>query len=312
MAWLLIQSQVAYQDANGAPLSLGFLYVYDAGTSNPKATYPTSALTPGSENTNPLQADAAGRFAEAYIADGSTFKIVIKDSTLAQTVFSRDNLKAPDALSALTTTRAYRTVNVDTIMVSGDSGTAIGIDASGADRTFTLLSSISGNNGKWINLSKISSAGIVTIQPSGGGTIDGASTLVLDTQYEDVELVCQGASGWHVVSQTAAEPRGELPGVNAQTGTTYQFVIGDKGYKITMSNAAANAVTIPSNATVPFPLNSRIEVSQIGAGQTSLVAGGGVTIQSINSWLKLAGQYVGVICTKTGTNTWLVEGSLTS
>jgi hypothetical protein len=321
MAWLLIQSQVAQQDANGAPLALGFMDIYDSGTSNRHNTYPTSTLS-GGANANPLQANAAGRFPPAYVENSASLKIVIRDSTLSQTIYSLDPVTSPDTVTgASAVTRSYSTKNTDYTLVAGDNGHAIGFDSSGADRTVTANSNnppTGPSNGFWINISKITAAGLVTIQPAGGQLIDGAATLILDTQYEDVELVSQGAAGWHVVSQTAAEPRGELPGINAQTGAAYTLVIGDKGYKITMNNAGANALTIPSNALVPFPLNSRVEISQIGAGQTSLLAAGGVSIFSFGSptanlgWLKIAGQNAGVIATKTGTNTWLVEGSLTA
>lgn len=54
------------------------LHFYTAGGSTPITTY--NARTGGSANTNPLIADANGRFAEAWIADGQTIKWVLADA----------------------------------------------------------------------------------------------------------------------------------------------------------------------------------------------------------------------------------------
>jgi hypothetical protein len=45
--------------------------------------------------------------------------------------------------------------------------------------------------------------------------------------------------------------------INAQTGTTYTFVLGDAGDIVTSSNAATVAMTIPPNSSVAFPIGSK-------------------------------------------------------
>lgn len=47
-------------DLDGNPLSGGFVYTYAAGTSTPLVTYTDSSGDPASENTNPVELDAAG------------------------------------------------------------------------------------------------------------------------------------------------------------------------------------------------------------------------------------------------------------
>lgn len=63
-------------DANGDPLAGGFIYTYDAGTLNPKATYTDS--TGLVLNPNPVELDAGG-FAEIWLASGD-YKIAAQDS----------------------------------------------------------------------------------------------------------------------------------------------------------------------------------------------------------------------------------------
>jgi hypothetical protein len=78
---------------------------------------------------------------------------------------------------------------------------------------------------------------------------------------------------------------------------------------ITLSNAAAIKLTIPTNASVAFPVDTRIDLAQFGAGQVT-VGGGGVTIRSFGGRLKLNGQYSAATLWKKDTNEWLLAGDI--
>lgn len=96
---------------------------------------------------------------------------------------------------------------------------------------------------------------------------------------------------------------------NAQTGTTYTLVLSDAGKLVSLSNASAITLTIPTNASVAFPTNTRIDLLQYGAGQVT-VGGAGVTIRSSGSKLKLTGQYSGATLWKKGTDEWVLIGDI--
>jgi hypothetical protein len=96
---------------------------------------------------------------------------------------------------------------------------------------------------------------------------------------------------------------------NAQTGTTYTLVLSDAGKMVTLTNASAITLTIPTNASVAFPVNTRIDLLQYGAGQVT-IAGAGVTINSSGSKLKLTGQYSGASLWKKATDTWVLIGDI--
>ena len=98
--------------------------------------------------------------------------------------------------------------------------------------------------------------------------------------------------------------------INAQTGTTYTTVLADDGKLITCSNASAITVTIPPNSSVAYGIGTQLNFAQLGAGQVTLAAGAGVTLNSEGSKLKLKGQYAVGTCVKTDTNTWFVVGNL--
>jgi hypothetical protein len=120
---------------------------------------------------------------------------------------------------------------------------------------------------------------------TGGGT-SGAVTLVFD----------------YAVGNQAVE--------NAQTGTTYTLVLTDAGKMVTMTNASANTLTVPPNSSVAFAVNTRIDLIQYGAGNTTVAAGAGVTIYSSGSKLKLSGQYSGASLWKKSTDTWVLVGDI--
>ena len=98
--------------------------------------------------------------------------------------------------------------------------------------------------------------------------------------------------------------------INAQTGASYTAVLADDGKLITMSNAGANTFTGPPNSSVAFGIGTQLNIAMLGAGQTSVVAGSGVTLNSAGTKLKLDAQYAVATCVKTDTNTWFVVGNL--
>jgi hypothetical protein len=100
-----------------------------------------------------------------------------------------------------------------------------------------------------------------------------------------------------------------LPLLNAQTGTTYTFVKTDAGKLVTLSNAGAITLTIPPNSSVALAIGTSIDITQLGAGQVTIAAGSGVTVNSTPS-LKLRTQYSSATCLKTAADTWLVVGDL--
>jgi len=59
------------------------LFFFATGTSNPKDTFSVEALTPGFENTNPVIANADGRFPDIFLESGK-YKVQLKDKNDVQ------------------------------------------------------------------------------------------------------------------------------------------------------------------------------------------------------------------------------------
>jgi len=95
---------------------------------------------------------------------------------------------------------------------------------------------------------------------------------------------------------------------NEQTAS-YTLVLSDAGKIVEMNVGSANNLTVPLDSSVVFPVGSNITILQTGAGQTTIVATGGVTINSTPG-LKLRAQWSSATLIKRATDTWVAIGDL--
>jgi hypothetical protein len=103
---------------------------------------------------------------------------------------------------------------------------------------------------------------------------------------------------------------------NAQTGTTYTFVLADADNKlVTASNASAQTFSIPTNANAAFPIGTQINLIQLGAGQVTVnaVTSGTTTIVSTGATAaspKCRAQYSAMTLIKRDTDSWYAIGDI--
>lgn len=91
---------------------------------------------------------------------------------------------------------------------------------------------------------------------------------------------------------------------------SYTLVLADAYTQIEMNVASANNLTVPLNSSVAFEIGTQILISQYGAGQTTIVATGGVTIRSSGGKLKIGARYAAGTLEKVGTDEWYLFGEL--
>ena len=96
--------------------------------------------------------------------------------------------------------------------------------------------------------------------------------------------------------------------INAQTGTTYTPVLADNGKLVTLSNASAITLTVPTNASVAYATGAQINIQAIGAGQVTVVGDTGVTVNGTGT--KLRTQWSAATLVKTATDGWTLIGDL--
>ena len=99
--------------------------------------------------------------------------------------------------------------------------------------------------------------------------------------------------------------------VNTQTAS-YTLVLADgKNTYVRMNVASANDLTVPPNASVAFPVGTVVTGRSVGAGQTTIVAGVGVTINAPNGGtLVLTGQHSAFTLVKVAADEWDLTGDV--
>jgi hypothetical protein len=102
--------------------------------------------------------------------------------------------------------------------------------------------------------------------------------------------------------------------INSKTAS-YTAVLADADKLVTMTVAGANVFSIPTNSTVPFPIGTRINVAQFGAGTTTISAVTPATTTVVSAGAAPAApymrvQYSSATCIKTGTDTWFIVGDI--
>lgn len=98
-----------------------------------------------------------------------------------------------------------------------------------------------------------------------------------------------------------------------QAGTAYTLALADAGKVKMTASADTSAVvwTIPTNASVPFPIGSAVGILQWGTGQITVTGSAGVTLRSVGGASKLSAQYARAVVEKVFTDTWLLTGGIT-
>lgn len=115
--------------------------------------------------------------------------------------------------------------------------------------------------------------------------------------------------GWPALSQTLANKletditQLSYPATNAQTGTTYTFVLADSTRLVTASNAGSQTYTIPPQSSVAYKDGTVLRVTSLGAGTVTFAGGVGVTVTNTAGTLS---QYQSAVIVRTASNAWTV------
>lgn len=144
------------------------------------------------------------------------------------------------------------------------------------------------------------------------GYVWAATTALSTTPVTTVSPAVGTATGLTTaptrVAPVQAAPALRLPSVKT---ANYTLALADAATVIEMNLAGANTVTIPLNSAVAFPIGTWLEVCQVGAGQTTIAATAGVTIDNPGTALTLKARYSTVSLRKRATDEWVISGSVT-
>lgn len=151
-----------------------------------------------------------------------------------------------------------------------------------------------------------STSGSTTVQAT---AVAGSTTLTLPAATDTLvgRATTDTLTNKTLTSPTINDAKQNLT-LNAQTGTTYTLALTDNGRLVTLSNASAITLTVPTNASVAFATGAVINLQQIGAGQVTVAAAAGVTINGTGT--KTRAQWSAASLVKTATDTWTLIGDI--
>ena len=87
----------------------------------------------------------------------------------------------------------------------------------------------------------------------------------------------------------------------------YELVLADAGKIVEMNKGTGLTLMIPANSAVPFPVNTRIDAVQGGAGLLSVA----ITDDTLNGELVSFGQYKALSLWKKSATVWVIFGGTT-
>lgn len=133
---------------------------------------------------------------------------------------------------------------------------------------------------------------------------------------QDVAFFATAAQGALADSATQPGDLGALAlldvatfGLITEATTSRTLALPDASKYIRCTSASPTTVTVPPQASVAFGAETEIIIEQAGAGQVTIAAGSGVTVNSPETLL--SGKRYGVVTLKrVGENSWVLGGNL--
>ena len=98
--------------------------------------------------------------------------------------------------------------------------------------------------------------------------------------------------------------------VRTETGTAYTLTAADENAVLLFTNAAAITVTLPADVDAAYAVGGGTELHQEGAGQITVVAGAGATVNSADAVDASRAQYSVIGVRKTAANTFKLAGDM--
>lgn len=207
------------------------------------------------------------------------------------------------------------TVNEEIVTVTARTGTTLTVTR-GVDGTSAVAHSAGANVQHGVSARDfeepnafVNGTGVVTTALIADSAV--TSVKIADGTIVNADINASAAIAQSKVATLVTDLAAKFPLVvstNEETAS-YTLILSDAQKVVEMNVATANTLTIPPNSSVAFPVGTSIFVVQTGAGQTTITAGAGVTVNSFIG-LKIIGRWAGCTLIKRAENTWVAVGGL--
>jgi hypothetical protein len=256
------------------------------------------SITGTLSNQTDLQTALDGKVDENSAITGATKTKITYDAKGLVTA----GADATTADIASSTDKRYVT-DAQLVVVGNTSGTNTGDNATNSQYSGLAASKqdtlVSGTNIKTINSTSLLGSGNVAVEPTITATTSadyyrGDKTFATLNKAAvglgNVDNTSDANKPVSTATQTALDAKtNKLIVANRQTAS-YTLVLSDADKLVEMNVGSANNLTVPAST---FSAGTQILLAQYGAGQTTVVAGSGMTIRSNGAKLKLNAQYSG-------------------
>jgi hypothetical protein len=168
----------------------------------------------------------------------------------------------------------------------GDSSAKLATTAFVSTAVNSIIPSVSGNVGKFLKTDGVTASW----EQISDSDINGLSTVInnLSSVYSPLNI-----------------------SINNSLSSSYTLVLSDSSKMIEMASGSANTLKIPANSSVEFPIGTKIMITQLGLGQTTIQAENTMNTTVIGTpGLKLRDQWSVATIIKRDTNMWIVFGDI--
>ena len=150
------------------------------------------------------------------------------------------------------------------------------------------------------------------------GVIRSGSKRVIDIPTSAAQIGAAAAGHSHTPASLGAASLDGNGKLDTAQASAYVLAIDrsvtiDLPYagKFVWSSAeSAITITIPTDESVAFPIDTEIEICQGGDGAVTIVAAEGISLMSLDNAVTLAGRYGCACLKKINTNQWVLAGAL--
>jgi hypothetical protein len=231
-------------------------------------------------------------------------------STATQTAL---DLKAPLASPALTGVPTAPTASAGTnttqVATTAFVGTAVSNLVASAPAALDTLNELAAALGNDASFSTTITNSLAAKAPLASPALTGTATAVNLTVSGTTDLSASG-----VKLSDGTQTKVGVPSITTISQKTANYTLSaltERDSMIEMNSASATTLTVPTNATVAYPVGTSIDLLRVGAGAVDVAAASGVTINATPG-LKLRAQWSSATLVKRATDTWVLIGDLSA